>query len=104
MHLLLLSTPCPRMFFGWIVGLATLVAVVFPFSSTAPSSQKIATGGVNLVIGLAVGSLITGSPGGRRGAGGARRRAADLSALPHCGGRLLLTPARPRAGRSDFVS
>jgi hypothetical protein len=58
MYLLLLSTPYPRVFFGWIIGLATLVAVVFPFSTTAPLSQKIATGLVNLVLGVAIGSLI----------------------------------------------
>src|SRR4029077_8552091 len=33
MHLLLLTTPYPRVFFGWIIGLATLIAVVFPFST-----------------------------------------------------------------------
>ncbi|MGH3195347.1 MAG: DUF6069 family protein [Streptosporangiaceae bacterium] len=60
MHLLLLSTPRPRMFFGFIMALATVVAVVFPFSSTAPWSQKAATGGVNLVIGVAIWSLIYG--------------------------------------------
>jgi len=58
MHLLLLTTPYPRVFFGWIVGLATVVAVVFPFSTTAPTSQKIATGFVNLVLGVVIGSLI----------------------------------------------
>ncbi len=58
MHLLLLTTPYPRVFFGWIIGLATLVAVVFPFSTTAPTSQKIATGFVNLVLGIAIGTLI----------------------------------------------
>jgi hypothetical protein len=58
MHLLLLSTPYPRVFFGWIIGLATVVAVVFPFSTTAPVSQKIATGFVNLVLGIAIGSLV----------------------------------------------
>jgi hypothetical protein len=58
MYLLLLSTPYPRVFFGWIIGLATVVAVVFPFSTTAPLSQKIATGLVNLVLGVAIGSLI----------------------------------------------
>src|ERR1700687_1584110 len=51
MHLLLLSTPRPRMFFGFIMALGTVVAVVFPFSSTAPVSQKAATAVVNLVIG-----------------------------------------------------
>lgn len=58
MHLLLLTTPYPRVFFGWIIGLATVVAVVFPFSTTAPVSQKIATGFVNLVLGVAIGSLV----------------------------------------------
>src|SRR5580698_10764411 len=51
MHLLLLSTPRPRTFFGWIVGLAMVIAVVFPFSTTAPLSQKGATAFVNLVLG-----------------------------------------------------
>ena len=60
MHLLLLATPRPRMFFGFIMALATLVAVVFPFSSTAPFSQKLATGVVNLVIGVAIWSLVYG--------------------------------------------
>lgn len=58
MHLLLLTTPYPRVFFGWIIGLATVVAVVFPFSTTAPVSQKVATGFVNLVLGVAIGSLV----------------------------------------------
>jgi hypothetical protein len=58
MHLLLLTTPYPRVFFGWIIGLATVVAVVFPFSTTAPTSQKIATGFINLVLGVAIGTLI----------------------------------------------
>ena len=59
MYLLLISTPYPRVFFGWIIGLATLVAVVYPFSTTAPTSQKFATAVVNLVLGVAIGSLIT---------------------------------------------
>ena len=60
MHLLLLTTPRPQLFFGWIIALATLVAVVFPFSTTAPEAQKIATAVVNLVLGLAIGTLISG--------------------------------------------
>ena len=58
LHLLLLTTPRPQLFFGWIIALATLVAVVFPFSTTAPEAQKIATAVVNLVLGLAIGTLI----------------------------------------------
>src|SRR5437016_5785382 len=34
MHLLLIATPRPTVFFDWILGLATVVAVVFPFSTT----------------------------------------------------------------------
>ena len=58
MYLLLISTPYPRVFFGWIIGLATVVAVVYPFSTTAPMSQKFATAVVNLVLGVAIGTLI----------------------------------------------
>jgi hypothetical protein len=60
MHLLLLSTPRPRTFYTWIAGLATVIAVVFPFSTTAPLSQKAATALVNLVLGFAIGSLVSG--------------------------------------------
>ncbi len=61
MHLLLLASPRPRLFFGWIIGLATLIAVVYPFSTTAPMSQKVATGAINLVLGVAIGSLVSGT-------------------------------------------
>ena len=60
LHLLLLATPRPMTFFGWIIGLATLVAVIFPFSTSAPLSQKFATATVNLFIGIAIGSLLAG--------------------------------------------
>ena len=58
MHLLLVGTPRPQAFFAWIIGLATLVAVVFPFSTTAPVSQKLATAVVNLILGIAIGTLV----------------------------------------------
>jgi hypothetical protein len=60
MHLLLLATPRPQLFFAWIIGLATVIAVVFPFSTTAPMSDKLATAAVNLVLGVAIGSLVSG--------------------------------------------
>jgi hypothetical protein len=59
LHLLLLSTPRPLTFFGWIIGLATLVGVAYPFSTTAALSQKFATATVILFIGIAIGSLLT---------------------------------------------
>ena len=61
MHLLLIATPRPRTFFTWIIGLATVIAVVYPFSTTAPLSQKAATAVINLVLGAAIGSLINGT-------------------------------------------
>jgi hypothetical protein len=61
MHLLLISTPQPQMFFTWIITLATVIAVVYPFATTAPLSQKAATALINLVLGAAIGSLINGT-------------------------------------------
>ena len=60
MHLLLMATPRPQTFFAWIIGLATVVAVVFPFSTTAALSSKAATAVVDLVLGFAIGSLLSG--------------------------------------------
>jgi hypothetical protein len=50
-------------FFGWIIGLATIVAVVFPFSTTASVAQKAATALVNLVLGFAIGTLVNSVAG-----------------------------------------
>jgi len=58
-HLLLLSTPRPLTFFAWIIGLATVLAVLVPFSTAAPLTAKIATAVVDLVLGVAIGSLIS---------------------------------------------
>ena len=59
-HLLMLSTPRPLTFFGWIIGLATVLAVLVPFSTAAPLTAKAATAVVDLVLGIAIGSLISG--------------------------------------------
>jgi hypothetical protein len=59
LYLLMLGTPQPNTFFTWIMGLATLAAVVYPFSSSAPLDQKAATAIVNLVLGIAIISLLT---------------------------------------------
>ncbi len=59
-HLLLLSTPRPMVFFGWIVGLVTVIVVVFPFRTGAALSHEIATAALYLIIGVAIGTLIAG--------------------------------------------
>ena len=63
LYLLGLSTPNPGLFFRWIIGLVTLIAVVYPFSSGAPLEQKFATAIVNLVVGVAIGSLLLATAG-----------------------------------------
>ena len=59
LYLLELGAPAPRVFFGWIMGLATLAAVVYPFSTSAPLEQKAATAIVNLILGIAIASLLS---------------------------------------------
>jgi hypothetical protein len=59
-HLLMLGTLRPLMFFGWIVALVTTIAVIFPFGTTAALDAKVATALVNLAIGIAVGTLVGG--------------------------------------------
>ena len=60
MHLLLIGTPRPRMFFTWIIGLATVVAAVAPFGTNGSTESKVATAVINLVVGIAVGALLSG--------------------------------------------
>lgn len=58
MHVLLLTTPQPFRFFGWVIGLMTVIAAVLPFTSNDTLSAKITTGVINVVIGVAIGSLV----------------------------------------------
>lgn len=59
MHVLSLATPTPTQFFGWIMVLVTLIAVVIPLTLDVQLSTKIATGLINLVLGLAIASIIS---------------------------------------------
>jgi len=61
MHVLLLFTPRPLLFFGWIAGLATVVAVLVPLSLGGDLAARVATAGLNLLLGIAIGSLVAGS-------------------------------------------
>jgi hypothetical protein len=60
LHLLLLTTPRPTLFFGWIIALATVLAVVVPFTTAAPLEQKAATAIVFAILGVAIGTLLSG--------------------------------------------
>lgn len=59
MHLLLLGAPQPGRFFTWIVGLATAAMVLLPFTTDAKLSSKVGSAAVFLVIGIAIGSLLS---------------------------------------------
>jgi uncharacterized protein DUF6069 len=59
-HLAALATPRPRMFFSWIIGLATLAGVAAPFAIDDHTESQVATACINLVLGLCVLSLLGG--------------------------------------------
>jgi Family of unknown function (DUF6069) len=60
-HLLLVSTPRPMAYFGWIAGLLTAIAVVLPLLNSDPITVRIVTAVIHLVIGVAIISLVTGA-------------------------------------------
>jgi hypothetical protein len=58
-HLLLVSTPSPLSYFGWIVGLLTVAAVVAPFLTSSSLPIRLAEAVIHLVIGVAIGGLVS---------------------------------------------
>src|SRR4029453_4829683 len=61
MHLLLAFTPRPMLFFGWVMVLGTVVAMLAPFVTDSDLSSRLFTAGLNFILGVAVGSLVAGS-------------------------------------------
>lgn len=57
-HLLSVATPKATTFFGWIMVLVTLIGVVLPLSLSVKYETKIATGLLNLAIGLTITLLL----------------------------------------------
>ena len=62
--LLVMTTPRPRVFFGWIVALVTATAAVLPFTQDTTTEAQLATGAVCVLIGLVVGTSL-GAVAGR---------------------------------------
>ncbi len=60
LQLLVLTTPRPRAFFGWIMFLALVVAALIPLTWTDVHKSAIASGALNLLIGIAIWSLLSG--------------------------------------------
>jgi hypothetical protein len=68
LHLLILGAPRPLAFFAWIVFLATVLGVLAPFSNSvfgsfsniANLNSKSSVAAINLLVGIAIGTLLTG--------------------------------------------
>ena len=60
LHLLVLSTPRPRTFFGWVIALATVILAVMPFAGDPEIVPAAIAALVWIVLGIAVWSLLTG--------------------------------------------
>ncbi|MFC4374009.1 DUF6069 family protein [Nocardia halotolerans] len=56
---LLLAMPSPLTFFTWICLLVTAVAVILPFTLVADLDAKIATAAINLLVGLAITTMLS---------------------------------------------
>ncbi|MFF3066108.1 DUF6069 family protein [Oerskovia sp. NPDC057915] len=63
LHVLILTTPRPRAFFGWIMALVIVVVTALPFAWTTDTTSAVLSGLVNLLIGVAVWSLLAGVAG-----------------------------------------
>ena len=61
LHLLLISAPRPLQFFGWIITLATVVGAIAPFAAGGTTASKVATGLINVAVGIAIGTLLSGA-------------------------------------------
>jgi hypothetical protein len=57
---LLLGTPRPTAFFIWITSLADVAVAAAPFTQPAPLASKVFTAIINIVVGVAVISLLSG--------------------------------------------
>jgi Family of unknown function (DUF6069) len=60
LHLLALTTPRFPRFFTWIMGLLTMIAAVLPLTLDATAASRVATATINLVLGLAITSILSG--------------------------------------------
>ncbi|WP_034217759.1 DUF6069 family protein [Actinoplanes subtropicus] len=59
-QLLILTTPRPLRFFGWVIALATVLAMLMPFVTDESRGSRWYTAGLNLVLGVAIGTLVAG--------------------------------------------
>ncbi|MCL1869699.1 MAG: hypothetical protein FWF90_04705 [Promicromonosporaceae bacterium] len=60
LNLLVVATPRPASFFGWIVAMATIILAAIPFTGRSIDLSAVLTAIVWVVLGAAVWSLLTG--------------------------------------------
>jgi len=60
-HMLLLTTPRPMRFFGWVIALATLAGMAAPFVTEEELGAQVYTSTLNMILGIAIGSLVAGT-------------------------------------------
>lgn len=59
LYLLVMSTPRPRSFFGWVIGLATVVLAALPFAGAVDPLPDLLAAIIWVIMGAAVWSLLT---------------------------------------------
>ncbi|GAA1799945.1 hypothetical protein GCM10009682_22000 [Luedemannella flava] len=65
-YVLVLTTPRPHVYFGWIIGLATAAAMLVPLSLDQSLASQLATATVNLAVGITIGVLVSTAVGASR--------------------------------------
>jgi hypothetical protein len=60
-HILMLTAPRPEWYFGWIAGVGTAVAVLLPLVLPQDLTARLATATINLILGLAITRLVSGT-------------------------------------------
>jgi Family of unknown function (DUF6069) len=63
-QLLILSTPRPMAYFGWIVGLLTVVSAVLPILAGGAAAVLLAEAAIHIVIGIAIAVLTANAAAG----------------------------------------
>jgi hypothetical protein len=66
MHVLIVTTPAPHQFFGWMMGLFIVIAVVLPLTLGVDVRSRVATAVINLAIGMVITLLVSGTTGSAR--------------------------------------
>ncbi len=86
MRFLLLTTPRPRWFFGWLGGVGTAIAVLLPLALSQDLAARLATASVNLILGVAIIGLVRSTAASLRPDGSAELpqtlRATDQGVTP----------------------